>query len=268
MLKTIPLSGIFSAGQHFSDLFHRAEQATNPKWQYEAMDLRSFFEVAGCKSTIAVGADIWETIDEIRRDILDSEPANKKLTRERVASAFISMSRALYSDIENRQMAELKTGDVSERLRDLPTKLALTDPQKHLLDEVVRCLECEAYRSAAVMGWNLAYDFIRQWILSAQNRLAAFNNELVKIQRRNRQKFQPIGKYDDFFGQNPSPGEREVLDVCEDAQLIVGKLYETLCHYLRQRNELAHPNTTMPSMYQVNTYIEHLIDIITGPPFK
>lgn len=162
-------------------------------------------------------------------------------------------------------MVELKTTDVSDKLRALPTKLMMTPNQQHLLDESIRCIECEAYRAGAVMGWNLAYDYIRQWVFN--NRLADFNGSLIILFPRRL----PIADYSDWFSKD-SPSEREFLDVCSHQQMtngpiIGGELFDHLTQYLRYRNKYAHASETLPSADKTNGYLEHLIDIITNAPF-
>jgi hypothetical protein len=79
------------------------------------------------------------------------------------------------------------------------------------------------YRSAVVMGWNFAYDRIREWIFKDSVKLGAFNAELAKIQKKGKPAFDPIVTYDDFF--DGRLGEAQVIDTCEDAGIIKGKVH-------------------------------------------
>ena len=66
------------------------------------------------------------------------------------------------------------------------------------------------------MGWNLAYDCIRDWLFS--NHRANFNASLVATyQRKGQPKYEPIASYDDFFSKD-APAEREVLDTAKDCR--------------------------------------------------
>jgi hypothetical protein len=139
--------------------------------------------------------------------------------------------------------------------------------QTALQQEAIRCLECKAFRAAIVTGWNMAYDYIRQWAFDLH--LAAFNNRLTAhyVQRNGTPQYDPIADYRDFF-DSQAPGERIVLDVLQLERLIGGRLHGDLCKYLRDRNEVAHATGKSPTATQANAYIEHLIDILVGKPFN
>jgi len=169
-------------------------------------------------------------------------------------------------EASSRHAITLNTTGVSPRLRKLPTELSLSESQTHLLDETIRCLECESYRAAIVMGWNLAFDFIRQWAFDIH--LAAFNGELATYTKKGgASRYRPITTYEDFFQPDP-PGERTVLDILYDINVVTEIPFNELCRHLRYRNNYAHPNFRLPTASKANAYIEELIDIITGPPFK
>jgi hypothetical protein len=175
---------------------------------------------------------------------------------------------------ESRLTIALDTGGVSAKLRSLPQQLTnlkmtkLNAAQTDLHAETTRCLECGVYRSAAVMGWNLAFDYIRQWVFDKH--LLAFNRELVSnyIKKSNQQPlYAAITDYADFL-KGDSPGERTVLDTCNLASIIFGNVHDDLKGHLRQRNQYAHPSGKEPTAIQVNAYLEHLIDIVLGKPFN
>jgi len=175
---------------------------------------------------------------------------------------------------ENRLTIALDTGGVSAKLRSLPqqlTNLKLTNlnpAQTDLHAETTRCLECGVYRSAAVMGWNMAFDYIRQWVFD--NHLAAFNTALNAnyVNRRSGNPiYDAIADYADFL-KSDAPGERIVLDTSNSAGIVTGNVYEDLKAHLRQRNLYAHPSGREPTAIQVNAYLEHLIDIVLAKPFN
>jgi len=166
-------------------------------------------------------------------------------------------------------MIRLNNTAVSERLRSLASVVTLNDSQRQLLDETIRCIECDAYRSAIITGWNLTFDFIRQWVFD--NRLTDFNDALTNnyvIKRTNTPRFTAILDYRDFWEASDPPGERVVLDCCKDKAIIGGNLHQDLCKHLRQRNNFAHANTKTPTVNQANAYVDELVDIITNPPFR
>jgi hypothetical protein len=175
---------------------------------------------------------------------------------------------ALEHEAAARQVLTLDVAGVSAKLRGLPGKVTLNDAQRHLLDEAVRCVECAAYRAAAVMGWNLAYDYVRRWMWDDSTRRASFNAKLTAVtDRRGTLVYpSPLTAYEDFYTVKPVLGERDVLDLMRDAGLLSG-VYEKLAAYLKDRNSFAHANDLVPGMYQTNYYIEQLVDIITNAPF-
>lgn len=172
---------------------------------------------------------------------------------------------SLYQEASEKQLTAVNSGVVSQQLRDLPTQITLNDTQNRLRDETILCIESEANRAAAVMGWNLAYDVIRQWVFD--NRLADFNTALATHARTGGlPRYDPIADYEDFFKGEPS--EATVIETCFLATIIRGALRDNLRQHLRRRNDYAHRSFTQPTSAQANAYIHDLLDIITSPPFK
>ena len=132
------------------------------------------------------------------------------------------------------------------------------------MNEVIRCIECGAYRAAAVMGWNLAYDYMRTWILD-NNKQSDQNKGLAKVCPGK----SLITEYGDFFPRD-APSERHIIDAMfhKDAGPIIGgKLHDRLLQYLYDRNDYAHATGKAASAAKTNAYVEHLIDIILAVPF-
>jgi hypothetical protein len=210
-------------------------------------------------------------MDEFMESVLDDQ---KKLT---IWSQIVVDLRSLIGTAHEqivgaaaaRLTIALNTGDVSDRLAKLPEQLArFNKVQSGLLYETQRCLETGTYRAATVMGWNMAFDYIRQWIFD--NHLTDFNTVLT-ANYTNRKTGNPvyerIGDYSDFL-KSDAPGERVILDTCNSGGKIVGNCYEDLKGYLRQRNTYAHPSEKQPTPTQVNALLEHLVDLISGAPFN
>ena len=174
-----------------------------------------------------------------------------------------TIGAALYTEAQGQTTICLDLNEVSGRLRGLPSLAPLTHEQMELMNETIRCIECGAYRAAAVMGWNIAYDYIRRWAFS--NKLSALNAGLAKECPQKKQ----IAQYEDFF-EKDAPLERQVLDSMgrrESGPMIGGELHDNLVLYLRLRNKYAHASEKPASAQKTNAYIEHLIDIITARPF-
>jgi hypothetical protein len=170
------------------------------------------------------------------------------------------LNHQMMAEAHKKQMIALATSDVATELRDLPTKRPrLTDTQMKLLEETIRCLEVQAFRSATVMGWNLAYDIVRQWIFD--NHLTQFNTDLTA-------KYPSMGvqiaAYSDWFDGKPT--EYQVLDACKQ-NIITGRVNDRLGHYLRERNDCGHANFKNPTMERTNGYIQSLLEIVNDKPF-
>jgi hypothetical protein len=144
---------------------------------------------------------------------------------------------SLDHEAKGRPLAVLNIAGVSQKLRTLPTKVTLNDTQRHLLDETIRCIECEAFRAGSVMGWNLIYDYLRRWVWDDPTRRAAFNASLMAKTNRAGDPIYPSGlaAYEDFYTIRPVLGERDVLETMRDAGLLTG-VYDKLAGYLRDRN--------------------------------
>lgn len=184
---------------------------------------------------------------------------------EKLRAMVETIKGVLYREAGEIEISAIRKGAVSQNLRNLDSRAAFNDVQKHLLAETILCIEAGANRAAVVMGWNLAYDHIRQWVFD--NRITDFNLALAKrLSTRNQQPlYQPIKHYSDFF--QASPSERTVIEICFDAGIIGGSVRDNLLQHLRRRNNYAHRSWTTPSSEQSNAYIHDLIDIITSPPF-
>jgi len=147
----------------------------------------------------------------------------------------------------------------------------LTSIQRHLVAETMRCIESGSFRAAVVMGWNLAFDYLRHWVWRATKRRASFNTALkARCTTKTGLPVYPKGirRYEDFFTAKPMLNEWTVLEVMRDARLISVPVHDKLCHYLRERNNFAHPNFRKPSDHKASAFIEDLLDIVTDSAFQ
>ena len=204
-------------------------------------------------------ADALSKISKIELDQY-GKPSMSALAAIRGLARAINSS--LYHEVGKRTLIEINTSGVLPELNNLQ---GLNDSQTQLRDETVLCIERGAYRAAIVMGWNLVYDYIRQWMFD--NDIDEFNKHLLSGYTKNNgdPRFKEIKEYEDFFS---GPGEYIVLDVCEAAGFWGAKISKELHHYLTRRNKFAHPSGLSPSREQANEYIKNLLDILAGKPFK
>ncbi|HAH48399.1 hypothetical protein [Gimesia sp.] len=189
-----------------------------------------------------------------------------RLDAERLRACVDTLLVVIYEEARERKLIEIKAGYVLEELRQLPTQIQLTQAQDRLFDETIFCIERGAWRAAIVMGWNFAYDYIRQWVFD--NRLADFNNSLTtkyKIKAGD-SRYKAIVNYEDFFNGNPD--ERTVINTCFLANIIGGKVRDELWQHLRRRNSVAHANSRFPIQEQACSFIRDLIELISESPFS
>lgn len=170
---------------------------------------------------------------------------------------------SLYHEIRKRILIEIDTSGV---LPELSQFQRFNESQEKLREETIVCIERGAFRAAIVMGWNLAYDYIRQWMFD--NHLVQFNSCLLSgyLKKKGDSQFTEIKEYEDFFTGKPS--EYVVIDTCEAANLWGAKLSRKLHYYLNRRNDFAHPSGLAPSREQANEYIKNLLDLLSDRPFN
>jgi hypothetical protein len=167
-----------------------------------------------------------------------------------VAEADLEAAKGLLADLSPgfKEFIYLGTADsVSAKLRSLRSKVRLNESQTILLCETVRCVECEAFRAAAVCGWSLAFDLIKSWVWADAHRRAKYLNKCK----------QPPHTYKELRDGR----DKDVLDGMRAAG-ILGGYADDLTLYLRRRNKYAHASDFVPSIDQINEFLDHLVDIV------
>jgi hypothetical protein len=181
---------------------------------------------------------------------------------------FIDLIRRIYermdTDLASQRVLLLDQGVVTERLRQLQNTITGEENQIIFAD-TLRCLETGAYRAAIVMGWNLAYEHLRQWIFrSKRKRLKAFNAELTSRKRNASDNFDPVREYTDFHDLK----ESMTVDVAFKAKLFDKQKWQVLTAALNDRNHFAHPSSRKTTGASATGYIENLIfNILDEPHF-
>ena len=141
---------------------------------------------------------------------------------------------------------------VSQRLIGLKDRI--TDKQqKVFFGETLNCLRIDANRAAIVMGWNLAFDHLRNWIF--RKHLSQFNAELTRRLEKKNQNYDPVQNYEDF-----PHSEWLCLDVCEKAGLIDGHEKDILFESLKERNRFAHPSQMIATPAIAAGYVDNLLE--------
>ena len=248
---TVPLKDVEQAGKTIDRVFEVLESLDLPHTTGTARQLQRFqsdtMRKYTPKNSLASGPQL--ELATIARTIIES----------------------LHHETSDKIVIVLDSSAVAESLKKLPERLQfLTEAQTQLRQEVIRCLECGTFRAAIVMAWNFSFDYVRHWVFS--NHLVSFNKTLTTtyMTKRGGQQapvYDKIIEYPDFWEARPAPGERIVLDTCESANIITVKAYDSLCEFLRRRNDYAHPNFKSPDVDLTKGYIAELLSVITSDPF-
>lgn len=139
-------------------------------------------------------------------------------------------------------------------LLELPNKIPDLSEQV-FLREAIKVYRAEAFRSAIVMTWNLAFHHLENWILTDATRLQAFN---ASLNTKYAKKSLTITKIDDF--DNKDLKEFEVIEVLAHAQLISGSIKKILNQKLETRNMAAHPSPVVLKEPAATEFILTLVD--------
>jgi hypothetical protein len=158
----------------------------------------------------------------------------------------------LRSEYDERYGLHQSFVTVRKLLADLPA-IVPSLAEQTFLKEALRCYSVEAYRACIVMTWNLAFHHLLNWILKDPARLAAFNAKIVK--RNPRKAHITIAGYDDFEDLT----EREVVDICNTANLITSGMNKILLAKLDIRNTAAHPSAIIIVQPQADDVVTDLV---------
>lgn len=204
--------------------------------------------------------------DALRKcyDELHIPAPNVAMYTGRMASQFVppdlvknktgfKLRRELRQELDKKYGLHHSVIQVSKLLAELPGKLPNL-AEKTFLVEALKCYRVEAYRACIVMVWNLAHNHLLNWILSDPMRLALFNANIVK--RNSKKANLVIAKYDDFEDLK----EREVVDICNTANLINSSVYKILVGKLDRRNIAAHPSNVLVVQSQADDTITDLVN--------
>jgi len=163
------------------------------------------------------------------------------------------LARSVRSDLDKKYGIHQTVVQVSKLLTDLVGKVPDL-AERDFLDEAIKCYRVAAYRACIVMVWNVAYNHLLNWLLNDSARLTAFNAAIVK--RNAKKGGLVIAKYDDFEDLK----EREVIDICNIANLVNSNVYKILREKLDGRNIAAHPSNVVVVRPQADDAITDLVN--------
>jgi hypothetical protein len=139
-------------------------------------------------------------------------------------------------------------------LLELPSKIPDLSEQV-FLKEAIKVYRAEAFRSAIVMTWNLAFHHLESWVLADATRLQAFN---ASLNEKYAKKNLTITKIEDFDTKDLK--EFEVIEVLAKANLISGSIKKILNQKLETRNMAAHPSPVVLKEPAATEFILTLVD--------
>jgi hypothetical protein len=179
----------------------------------------------------------------------------KELLREKNQ---YKLARGVRADLDKKYGVHHSVVAVGKLLTDLIGRVP-DFAEQSFLAEATKCYRVEAYRACIVMVWNVTYSHLLNWILRDVGRLARFNETIVK---RNSKKVGLIViEYDDFENLK----EREVIDICNIANLFNSSVYKILVGKLDRRNIAAHPSAVVMVQSQADDTITDLVNnVILG----
>jgi hypothetical protein len=158
----------------------------------------------------------------------------------------------LQEQLDDESTPEKK--QVGEDLAKIATKVV--DPNERIFyDETYKNLQIGSYRSAIVMGWNLAYDHFLRWLLSDANRLVNFNSVLITRNQKRTFKYDSVKVREDFNEIK----ESIVIEICHNSGLITYEDRKVLESALGDRNTYAHPSCVPIDQAIASVHVSKLV---------
>ena len=147
------------------------------------------------------------------------------------------------------------TLSIRQLVKELPDKIPDL-AEKDFMKEALICLRHDAGRAAIIMAWSIAFYHLCSHVL--KHKLTDFNSTYPTRYPRKWQNssVQVITKYEDFA---VDLSEREVIEICNSANIIAPDVYKILVEKLGKRNTAAHPSTIHVNQIHAEAYIDELI---------
>jgi hypothetical protein len=175
--------------------------------------------------------------------------------------------KVFLKDKEGHRLEGTIRAAFDQKYGDSPSTIAVSTTLKELLNkipdlseqvfykEALQDYKAQAFRSAIVMTWNLAFHHLESWVLADAARLQAFNSSLSTKYAK---KGVTITKIDDFDTKDLK--EFEVIEVLSNAKLISGSVKKILNQKLETRNMAAHPSSVVLKEPAATEFILTLVD--------
>lgn len=213
-------------------------------------------------------ADLDRLVADVRQALASTEESyDRRLDSslfQRLHEIAFSVHQSINSQLEHRKVILVNDDPVIGRLYELRSQ-SKDASHKVIITDTIRCLQAGAFRASIVMGWNLTYEHVRQWIYkSKRKRLKQFNGVLTTKNKSANVKYDPIKDYDDFY----LLGEKFVLCIAYEAGLLTKQYHQILENALTDRNHFAHPSNRKATASTASGYLDNLIaNILTEAHF-
>ncbi|MEZ6131627.1 MAG: hypothetical protein R3C59_23395 [Planctomycetaceae bacterium] len=170
------------------------------------------------------------------------------------------MPRATQEEVRRRlnQDPEPELTNVSAALADVVSKLP-EGAYRAFGQETLTCLAARAYRSAVVMAWNLAIDYLISWILSDSARLDMLNAAWIQEWKDKKAGIHnaPLSNREELNALK----EAVVVRITRKAALVDKANSDLLEEALRKRNQAAHPSAQIS--FEAPTAAGHVHALVT-----
>jgi len=160
---------------------------------------------------------------------------------------YYSLSRQSKKELKAKVREDKPHIEVEETLQSL-IPLMTNEHEKEFLRETISCFDVKAYRAVIVMMWTLTMEHIYQYILSDEERKAAFNDVAgAKV------KINHVEDFSDLL-------EWRTIEICGAADIISKNVYITMKAKLTTRNTIAHASTVSIHPSKAHDFIMDLVN--------
>ena len=125
---------------------------------------------------------------------------------------------------------------------------------KEFLKDALSCYKIGVTRATIIMTWILVINRMQEYILSHKNKLLDFNNEWIKVNKKNK----AVTNLSDFSDIK----EEKFIELCRASGIVDNNERKILDQKLGIRNTASHPNSIKIKDSKVIDFVEDLIENI------
>jgi len=214
------------------------------------------------------GKDIFlpRNIEKIFKSLNDHLPKN-------IPARLIELSNP-----KNRRIIKVKKGEYKLYIKEeerweeyfsinkTPKQIKLSKDLENLLEKInepnskdflkdaINCYKIGVTRATVIMTWILIINRIQEYIISHKDKLSEFNNEWLKVNKKNKI-IRSISEFSDIK-------EEKFIELCRASGIIDNNERKILDQKLGIRNTSSHPNSIKIKDSKVIDFVEDLIENI------